>query len=52
MDTENSYVIDHAKAIDIVFHQGDIGQTYNIDAMVFKLKLMSCPYYRHITIGK
>ena len=24
------YVIDHAKAIDVVFHQGKVGQTYNI----------------------
>ena len=24
------YVIDHAKAIDIVFHNGKIGETYNI----------------------
>jgi dTDP-glucose 4,6-dehydratase len=24
------YVIDHAKAIDLIFHQGKIGETYNI----------------------
>jgi len=24
------YVVDHARAIDVVFHQGEIGQTYNI----------------------
>ena len=24
------YVVDHAKAIDIIFHQGENGQTYNI----------------------
>ena len=24
------YVVDHARAIDVVFHQGKIGETYNI----------------------
>ena len=24
------YVVDHARAIDVIFHQGEIGETYNI----------------------
>jgi dTDP-glucose 4,6-dehydratase len=24
------YVIDHARAIDVIFHKGEIGETYNI----------------------
>ena len=24
------YVIDHARAIDVIFHKGKIGETYNI----------------------
>ena len=34
------YVVDHVNAIDIIFHDGKFGETYNIDPMSGSIDLI------------